>query len=145
MKNPPWAMLSLDLRFAMIPWATSGFDRSLLHLFSTGTAIDKHFGDILPLAFITSGGPGDSKETAFAFARRMGPARASAEHWLMRAYLQTREEGIHSTILSDATGQTFSMHGYTDQDGIEKRVFFETTESSGREEEDFLEFLHRES
>jgi len=33
------------------------------------------------------------------------------------------------------------MHNYTDQDSAEKEVFFETTDSFGREEEDFQQFL----
>jgi hypothetical protein len=142
MEHPPWAMFSLDLRFGMIPWVTPGFDRFLLRLFSTGTAIEKHFGDILPLAFVLSGGPGDSEETAFRICAPSGPVRASAEYWLTRAYLRKREDGIHATLDPDVSGRRFSMHEYTDMSGIEKRVFFETTHSLGREQEDFLEFLH---
>jgi hypothetical protein len=106
------------------------------------TAIEKHFGDVLPIAFIASGGPGDSEDTAFRICAPNGPVRASAEHWLMRAYLRRREEGMHATLGSDATGQRFSMHEYTDQFGMRKRVFFETTDSLGREEDDFSEFVY---
>ena len=141
MEHPPWAMFSLDMRIGLIPWVSSGFDRGLLLLFSTGTAIEKHFGDILPLAFVHSGGPGDSEDTAFRICAPSGPARASAEYWLTRAYLRKREDGIHATLAPDYTGRRFSMHEYTDLFGIKKRVFFETTLSLGREEEDFFEFL----
>jgi hypothetical protein len=145
MEHPPWSMMSLDLRLGMVPWVAPGFDRFLLHLFSTGTATEKHFGDILPLAFVISGGAGGLQDTAIRICAPNGPVRASAEHWLMRAFLRRREEGIHATLGSDVTGQTFSMHEYTDQFGKKRRVFFDTTESSGREEEDFLEFLHEEN
>ena len=37
-----------------------------------------------------------------------------------------------------------SMHEYTDQFGVRKRVFFETTDSFGREEDDFFDFLNDE-
>jgi hypothetical protein len=144
MEHPPWGMFSLDMRIGLIPWVSFGLDRSLLLLLSTGTAIEKHFGDILPLAFVISGGPGNSEESAFRICAPSSPARASAEHWLMRAYLRRREEGMHATLESDVTGQMFSMHEYTDESGVRKRVFFETTESFGREEEDFMDFLHDE-
>jgi hypothetical protein len=52
------------------------------------------------------------------------------------------EQGMHATLAPDEHGRTFSLHGYTDQDGTKKSLFFETTNSFGREEEDFLEFLH---
>lgn len=142
MEHPPPAMFSLDMRIGVIPWVSPGFDRWLLLLFSTGTAIEKHFGDILPLAFVLSGGPGDSENNAFRICAPNGPARASAEYWLTRAYLRKREDGLHATLDPDTTGRTFSMHEYTDLSGIKKRVFFETTHSLGREEDDFLEFLH---
>lgn len=142
MEHPPSAMFSLDMRIGLIPWVSPGFDRGLLLLLSTGTAIEKHFGDILPLAFVLSGGPGGSEDTAFRICAASGPARASAEYWLTRAYLRKREDGIHATLEPDVTGRRFSMHEYTDLSGMKKRVFFETTYSLGREEEDFLEFLH---
>lgn len=144
MEHPPWAMFSLDMRIGMVPWVSFGLDRSLLLLLSTGTAIEKHFGDVLPLAFVTSGGPGNSEESAFRICAPNSPVRASAEHWIMRAYLRRRQEGMHATLESDVTGQIFSMHEYTDDSGIRKRVFFETTDSIGREGEDFIDFLHDE-
>ena len=142
MANPPWSMISLDLRLGMIPWITPGiFDNSLFMLLSTGKSVEKHFGDILPIAFVTSGGPGNSPDTAIRVCAPNGPARASAEHWLMRAYLWRREEGMHASV-EDEEGRTFSKHRYTDRNGQEQHVFFDTTNSLGREEEDFLEFLN---
>lgn len=142
MQHPPWALFSLDMRTGVIPWVSFAFERSLLLLFSTGAATEKHFGDILPLAFITSGGPGDSKDTAIRICAPSGPTRASAEYWLTRAYLVKLEDGMHATLEPDGKGRTYSMHEYTDLSGQTKRVFFETTHSLGREEVDFLEFLH---
>jgi hypothetical protein len=142
LERPPWAMISLDMRIGLIPWVTPIFDQFLLALFSSGTAFEKHFGDVLPVAFITKGGPGDSKATAFRICAPSGPVRAGAEHWLMRAYLWRREHGFHASLAPDEDGRTFSMHGYTDLEGVEKTIFFETTESFGREQDDFLQFLH---
>jgi hypothetical protein len=141
LERPPWAMISLDMRIGLIPWVTPIFDQFLLDLFSSGMALEKYFGDVLPVAFITKGGPGDSTATAFRIYAPSGPVRASAEHWLMRAYLRRREQGLHASLCPDKDGRTFSMHRYTDQEGIEKSIFFETTESFGREEDDFLQFL----
>jgi len=140
MTNPPWSMVSLDMLIGLIPWVTPVFDRGLAILLSEGSALEKQFGVVLPFAFFLRGGPGDSKETAFRVCAPTQAVRASAEHWLMRAYLWRRKEGMH-TSLKDDTGRTFSMHTYTDQDGAEKDVFFETTDSFGREKEDFQQFL----
>jgi hypothetical protein len=141
LERPPWAMISLDMRIGLIPWVTPIFDRFLLVLFSSGMALEKHFGDVLPVAFIAKGGPGDSTGTAFRIYAPSGPVRASAEHWLMRAYLWRREQILHASLSPDKDGRTFSMHRYTDLEGMEKSIFFETTESFGREEEDFRQFL----
>jgi len=141
LERPPWAMISLDMRIGLIPWVTPIFDRFLLALFSSGTALEKYFGDLLPVAFIAKGGPGDSTATAFRIYAPSAPVRASAEHWLMRAYLGSRERLLHASLSPDKDGRTFSMHVYIDQGGIENSVFFETTESFGREEDDFLQFL----
>lgn len=140
MANPPWSMASLDMRLGMIPWVTLDFDRPLAMLLSEGSAFEKHFGEVAPFAFILKGGPGDSQETAFRVCAPANPVRASAEHWLMRAYLWRREEGFHATC-SDEEGRTFSVHGYTDEHGVRKRIFFDTTNSFGHAQDDFREFL----
>ena len=134
-------MISLDMRRGLIPWVTPIFDQSLLALLSSGTAFEKYFGDLLPVAFIAKGGPGDSTATAFRIYAPSAPVRASAEHWLMRAYLGRGERLLHASLSPDKDGRTFSMHVYMDQGGIEKSIFFETTESFGREEDDFRQFL----
>lgn len=59
----------------------------------------------------------------------------------MRGYLNRREEGPHMTLAPDEAGRTFSQHHYIDQHGAKETIFFETTDSFGREEEDFAEFL----
>jgi len=141
MANPPWCMASLDLRFGLIPWVTPVFERGLAMLLSEGSAFEKHFGDVLPFAFFLRGGPGDSPETAFRVCAPSQTVRAGAEHWIMRAYLWRREEGLHATLAPDGDGRTFSLHRYTDQNGDTKSVFYETTDSFGREEDDFLKFL----
>jgi len=140
MANPPWSMVSLDMLVGLIPWVTPVFDRGLATLLSEGSALEKKFGDVLPFAFFLRGGPGDSKETAFRVCAPTQAVRASAEHWLMRAYIWRRKQGMHATLEAD-NGRAFSMHSYTDQDGAEKDIFFETTDSFGREEEDFQQFL----
>jgi hypothetical protein len=141
LERPPWAMISLDMQIGLIPWVTPIFDRFLLVLFSSGMALERHFGDILPVAFIASGGPGDSKDTAFRIYAPSNPVRALAEHWLMRAYLWRREQLLHASLIPDKEGRRFSMHRYIDLAGVEKSIFFETTESFGREEDDFRLFL----
>jgi hypothetical protein len=145
MQNPPWSMVSLDMMVGLIPWVSPLFDRGLLFLFSKGKALETHFGDILPIAFILSGGSGNSKDTAFRICAPNHPTRASAEHWLMRAFLTRREQGLHATLSPDEDERTFSLHRYKDQDGIEREVYFETTDSFGREKDDFFEFLNRKS
>lgn len=142
MTNPPWSMVSLDMRLGMIPWVTPIFDRGLMILLTEGSALAKHFGDVVPFAFFLRGGHGDSKQTAFRICAPTHAVRANSEHWLMRAYLWRREDGIHESLAPDEFGRIFSLHRYTDQDGTAKNVFFETTDSFGREEDDFLEFLH---
>jgi hypothetical protein len=54
-------------------------DQFLLALFSSGTAFEKHFGDVLPVAFITKGGTGDSKATAFRICAPSGPVEGQAD------------------------------------------------------------------
>lgn len=144
MENPPWSMLSLDLRIGLVPWVTPLFDQFLLRLLSAGSALEKHFGEVLPLAFFLLGGPGDSKETAFRVCAPSQGVRAFSEHWLMRGYLWRREQGFHATLGPDDRGRKFSMHSYIDRDGTKKEIYFETTDSFGREEEDFLEFLRKD-
>jgi hypothetical protein len=140
--NPPWSMASLDLRLGLIPWITPAFDRGLAMLLAEGSALETHLGEVLPFAFFLRGGPGDSKTTAFRVCAPTQAVRASAEHWLMRAYLLRPKPGFHATLAPDEEGRTFSLHRYIDQHGAEERVFYETTDSFGREEEDFMEFLH---
>lgn len=142
MANAPWSMASLDMRLGLIPWITPIFDQAFAMLLSEGSALEKHFGDVLPFAFFLRGGPGDSKETAFRVCAPANAVRAGAEHWLMRAYLWRREQVLHATLAPDETGRTFSLHEYIDQTGIQKNVFFETTHSFGREKDDFQDFLH---
>ena len=81
MANPPWSMFSLDLRLGIIPWVSPRLDRWLLMLLAEGAAFEKHFGEVLPLAFVCSGGPGDTPETALRICAPNSAARASAEHW----------------------------------------------------------------
>ena len=140
MANPPWSMLSLDLRVGLIPWVTPVFDRWLAALLTEGSAMEKHFGEVLPIAFFLQGGPGDSTATAFRVCAPGNAVRAAAEHWLMRAYLVRQSESYHATI-SDQAGRTFSVHRYVDGIGPRKGVYFETMGSFGREEDDFREFL----
>lgn len=128
------------MRLGLIPWVTPAFDEGFAILLRSGSALEKHFGDVLPLAFFLRGGPGDSMDTAFRVCAPNNAVRTSAEHWLMRGFLWRREQGLHATLEGEA-GRTFSLHRYIDQRGIEKEVFFETTGSFGREEEDFQEFL----
>jgi len=144
MSNPPWSMVSIDMLLGMIPWVTPAFDKGFAILLENGSALEKRFGEVLSFAFFLRGGPGDSKGTAFRVCAPTNPVRASAEHWLMRGYLVRRQQGFHATLAPDEAGRTFSLHRYTDQHGIEKDVFFETTDSFGREEEDFREFLQDE-
>jgi hypothetical protein len=59
----------------------------------------------------------------------------------MRGYLDRRGEGSHATLAPNEAGRTFSLHHYIDQHGTNKGIFFETTGSFGREEEDFRELL----
>lgn len=141
MANPPWSMASLDMRLGLIPWVTPMFERPLAMLLSEGAALEKHFGEVVPIAFFLRGGPGDSKQTALRVCAPSNAVRAGAEHWLMRAYLWRREEGFHATLAPDEEGRTFSLHRYTDRAGDRKDLFFETTGSFGREEDDFREFL----
>lgn len=138
--NPPWSMVSLDMRLGLIPWVTPAFDKGFAILLKNGCALEKHFGDVLPFAFFLRGGPGESQESAIRVCAPASAVRASAEHWLMRAYLDRREEGAHASI-EGKDGRTFSVHHYVDQDGSKRKLFFETTDSFGREEEDFREFL----
>lgn len=138
--NPPWAMLSLDMLIGMVPWANPIFGRFLVLFLAEGSANWKG-KPILPIAFVTSGGPGDSKDTAIRICAPSNAARVSAEYWLMRGYLCRREEGAHFSLASDEQGRTFSMHHYTDESGQKKSIYFETTDSFGREKNDFDEFL----
>lgn len=139
--NPPWSMVSLDMRVGLIPWTTPLFDKGFAILLKSGSALEKHFGDVLPFAYFLRGGPGDSPENAFRVCAPTNAVRASAEHWLMRAYLCRKEEGSHATVGLDKTERMFSEHRYMDVSGIWKRMYFETTDSMGREEEDFRDFL----
>jgi hypothetical protein len=142
MQYPPWSMISLDMAIGFYPWISPMFDRFLLLLLSTGSVVNKRFGEVLPIAFVLSGGPGESKESAIRICAPSNAARVSAEYWLMRAFLWIPKQGDHFTLAPDENGRSFSMHTYTDQSGAKKSLFFETTDSLGREEEDFLAFLH---
>ncbi len=139
--NPPWSMVSLDMRVGMIPWITPLFERGFGIFLDNRCALEKRFGDVLPFAFFLRGGPGESRATAFRVCAPTNGVRVSAEYWLMRAYLDRPVDGPHATVASDDSAQTFSVHDYRDEDGIDKKIFFETTDSFGREEEDFAEFL----
>ena len=142
MTNPPWSMVSLDMRLGLVPWVTSAFDRALEVLLSEGSALAKDFGTVVPFAFFLRGGPGDSKETAFRVCAPSQCVRAAAEHWLMRAYLwRPGRYAAHMTSRRNNDGLQFSIHRFTDEDGAESDVFFETTESFGREAEDIQQFL----
>lgn len=139
--NPPWSMVSLDMRVGMIPWVTPMFDRGFGIFLENCCALEKHFGDVLPFAFFLRGGPGESRATAFRVCAPTNAVRVGAEYWLMRAYLDRQDDGPHATLAPDEADRTFSVHNYLDKDGIHKKIFFETTDSFGREEEDFAEFL----
>jgi hypothetical protein len=139
--NPPWAMISLDLRNGLIPWVTPGFGEFLRILLSTDRGFEGAFGDELPIAFVLHGGPGDSKETAFRLATPSGRVRASAEHWLARIYLPRAEQRLHASLTPETGGRTFNMDRYRDQRGAGRYIYFDTTRSLGREKEDFLECL----
>ena len=141
LENPPWAMLSLDMRIGMVPWATPIFGRFLLLFLATGSANWKD-KPVLPIAFVTSGGPGDSKDTAIRICAPSNAVRVSAEYWLMRGYLSRREEGPHFSLAPDQQGRKFSMHAYTDESGQKKNIYFDTTYSFGHERDDFDAFLH---
>lgn len=141
MSNPPWSMFSLDMRIGIIPWVSPGFEKWFATLLRNGSALEKHFGEVLPFAFFLRGGPGDSRESAFRVCAPTNTVRVSAEHWLMRAYLDGREQEAHFTKGPDEHNRSFSVHHYVDQHGAKKSVFFETTDSFGREEEDFGDFL----
>ena len=55
--NPPWAMISLDLRNGLIPWVTPGFGEFLrILLLSSDGRFEGAFGDELPIAFVLHGG-----------------------------------------------------------------------------------------
>jgi hypothetical protein len=140
--NPPWAMISLDMRNGLIPWVTPGFGEFLrILLLANDGRFEGVFGDELPIAFVLHGGPGDSKGTAFRLATPSGTVRASAEYWLVRTYLPRAEQRLHANLAPETDGRTFSMHRYIYQHGVEKYVYFDTTRSLGREKEDFLECL----
>ena len=143
MQNPPWSIISLDMAIGMFPWASPVFDRFLLLLLSTGSVTHKRFGELLPIAFVISGGPGDSKDSAIRICAPSNAARVSAEYWLIRAFLDVREPGAHFTTAPDVNGRQFSLHTYTESSGDGRSVYFDTTSSFGREEEDFRDFLHR--
>jgi hypothetical protein len=61
----------------------------------------------------------------------------------MRAFLQRRSQELHATLRHARSARQFSVHRYIDSEGKQKEVFFDTTESFGREEEDLAEFLQR--
>lgn len=140
-QNPPWSMLSLDLRIAAFPWVSPMFDRFLLMVLSTGSAMEKNFGDVLPFAFVISGGPGDTPQTAIRICAPCQTVRASAEHWLMRAFLHRREEGSHFNVGQAELGRLISVHTYTAINGGERSIFFDISSSFGQEEADFLSLL----
>ena len=139
---PPWSMVSLDMRVGMIPWITPAFDRGFGIFLENRCALEKHFGVVLPFAFFLRGGPGNSRATAFRVCAPSNEVRVSAECWLIRAFLNRQKDGPHETLAPDHTNRTFSVHNYCDEDGLDKKTFFETTDSFGREEEDFADFLH---
>ncbi|HLJ91127.1 MAG TPA: hypothetical protein VKZ53_30265 [Candidatus Angelobacter sp.] len=142
MASPPWSMVSLDMLIGFIPWVTPSFDRVLGALLTAGCALEKRFGEILPIAFFLRGGPGTSKETSFRICAPSQAVRASAEYWLIRAYVYRREELGHASLAPDDSHRIFSQHLYIDdRDGKKKSIFFETTDSFRREKEDFMEFL----
>jgi hypothetical protein len=141
LSRPPWAMVSLEMHIGLLPWLTPDFGKFLWITLSREMAVVTPFGRLLAVAFILYGGPGDTKETAFRVTAPNQGARASAEHWLMLAYLHAGKMNGHATLMPDAKGRQFSMHFYVDREQVDRKIFFETTSSFGREEEDFLEFL----
>ena len=59
----------------------------------------------------------------------------------MRAYLDRKLEGVHASLKAHETGRSYSRHSYTDTAGKDRRIYFETTLTAGRENEDFMRFL----
>jgi hypothetical protein len=98
------------------PWVTPLFDRFLFLFFQKGSATFRG-QEILPMAYVLSGGPGDTKDTAIRICAPSNAARVSAEYWLRRGYIWTREEGPHFTLEPDENGRQFSQHCYTDTSG----------------------------
>jgi hypothetical protein len=141
--NPPWAMMSLDMLLGMIPWQTPMFERFLFLFLSTGSVMWKG-KPALPIAFILAGGPGDSKQTAIRICASSSVVRVSAEYWRKRAYLWIGEAGPHFTLSDDEHGRKFSLHSYKDRSGEQKNLYFDITSSFGRENADFMEFLHQD-
>ncbi len=141
--NPPWVMMSLDMLTGMIPWQTPMFERFLFLFLSTGSVMWKG-KPVLPIAFVLSGGPGDSKQSAIRICAPSSIVRVSAEYWLKRAYLWIRVDGPHATLSPDEHGRQFSLHSYKDGSGEKKQLYFDTTNSFGRENAHFLEFLHQD-
>jgi hypothetical protein len=140
--NPPWSIFSIDMRVGIFPWVSPLLDRFLFFLLSNGSITHDYFGRVLPIAFVLSGGPGDTKDSAIRICAPSQGARISAEYWLIRAFLDVREQGAHFTLSPDEYGRQFSLHNYTDIRGNHRSLYFETTESFGQERENFLRFLY---
>lgn len=140
--NPPWSMVSLEMHLGMIPWVTLIFDRVLWMLLAEGSALEKRFGEVLPFAFFLRASQGDSMQTAFRVCAPSQAVRSGSEYWLMRAYIWKLQIGMHASLTQKGSNRTFSMHRYTGRDGVRRDIYFETTDSLGRETADFLEFLH---
>jgi len=147
--HPPPAMISMDMLVGAIPWISPLFDRCLLQFLLTGGAVpdplrQKTKANVLALAFVLSGGPGEREDTAIRICAPCPSTRVAAEHWIMRAYLWRMAEGSHYALGPTDDLRTFSLHTYTDLSGRKRNIYFDTTASFGREEADFLDFLHRD-
>jgi hypothetical protein len=140
-ENPPWAMISLDMFVGAIPWVSPIFDRFLLLFLSLNGAVPTPRGKALALAFVASGGPGSTADTAIRICAPGPTTRVSAEHWIMRAFLERPQSGTHLSLVGK-DGRHFSQHLYSDASGAQQSIYFETTASWNREQEDFLDFLY---
>ncbi|MEO6806993.1 MAG: tetratricopeptide repeat protein [Edaphobacter sp.] len=139
--NPPFSIASRDGIVPSLPWRTPGHEDTLISIVSGRSSSVTPFGELLQIAFIMAGGPGDSVSTAFRVRAPTQTVRAFAEHWMMRLYKASYVAGIHFSLAPDSDGRLFSKHNLKSPNGHQESIFFETTQSLSREYLDFTEFL----
>jgi putative PIN family toxin of toxin-antitoxin system len=66
MANPPFSIASSDGRLPSLPWRSPFHEETLSGVITGRSPAAKRFGGDLQMAFITAGGPGAEKNTAFA-------------------------------------------------------------------------------